>query len=197
MHVLLIIDQFWNLGVVFNLFVCIESTFLQYLESNYSPSELQNQIIWNISDKSRLLGSTKNNLALHATNLSQLLHTFSLLSKVFSKICTEGTEIMMRSRSPLYRFSLNWLWKQDLGFRQKFLEKSPKSGQNSGEVRESELRQKFPARFFQILSFHLSFHWLATRVSISHKQHWIQFESHFSVISDWNTSWQRRWNRFW
>ena len=104
--------QFWNLGVVFNLFVCIESTFLQYLESNYSPSELQNQIIWNISDKSRLLGSTKNNLALHATNLSQLLHTFSRLSKVFSKIWSEGTEISMRSRYPLIRFSLNWMWRE-------------------------------------------------------------------------------------
>ena len=89
--------QFWNLGVVFNLFVCIESTFLQYLESNYSPSELQNQIIWNISDKSRLLGSIKNNLALHATNLSQLLHTKSQLSKVFSRIRLTGTQIMMRS----------------------------------------------------------------------------------------------------
>ena len=78
------IEKCWDLRVVFNFFVLITTEFFAI-----SGNELL--VKWaskpNISVKTRLLDSIKNNLALHATNLSQLLHTFSRLTKVFSKIC--------------------------------------------------------------------------------------------------------------
>ena len=86
--------------------------FQQVFESNYSSHWFQSRIISDICIKTPLLRDAKNHVALFATNVSQLLPSFSLLIKVFLRICPVKTEIKGWTRFSLTRFSITCLLRE-------------------------------------------------------------------------------------